>query len=313
MILKIGASFVLVMVFLVAHTYAQSNGNESDGSNIVISQSKTPGPGLVRDTIQPRIVSVSPADGTIRVPLLPTITATFSEPMQGSTISTSTFQIRDNEDKIVQGTITKEPRGLPQKVIMFKPLSLLAPAMQYSVTVTTDAKDLAGNPLANSTKWYFTTTQNQAFTGTFQPPKDNSGTIQPPIDTSEPSADIVSPRVVSVRPMTGATNIPVTSNVIVTFSEPVLHSTVSITTFKLTTMGTNYGQGPFGQIPVPTVVNVPGTVSLSNDGKTATFRPAQQLMTSRDYYYSLTGVIDLAGNPLAPVPNFKGSFTTSPP
>ena len=56
--------------------------------------------------------------------------------------------------------------------------------------------------------------------------------------------------------------------------------------------------------------NVPGSVSLSQDGKKATFTPSQSLVASTLYTATITtGVKDLAGNGLAS--NKVWSFTTA--
>jgi hypothetical protein len=199
-----------------------------------------------------------------------------------------------------------EPKGVPPKVITFKPTSPLASSRSYSVTITTGVKDLAGNPLASVAKWSFTT-GNQKLAGTFQPPTGTAGVFKPPVDTTTDTTF----RVLSVKPVNGATGIPVTYPVTISFSKSVQPSTVSGTTFKLTTISIEYqGPSPF-QIPVPVVVNVPGSVLLSPDGRTAIFDPAQPLLSQKTYTYMLTGVKDLGGNPLTPNPEVKGSFTTS--
>ena len=42
-------------------------------------------------------------------------------------------------------------------VLLFKPDADLAPGTQYTASVSTAAKDLAGNPLAAAKTWQFTT------------------------------------------------------------------------------------------------------------------------------------------------------------
>lgn len=258
-------------------------------------QGAIPPAGTAADTIQPRVVSFNPPNGATGVPLLSTIRATFSEPVQGSTISTSTFQVRDSAGSIVPGIVTKEPAGVPPNVIVFKPSTPLASSKIYSATITTGVKDLAGNPLA-TTKWSFTTTATQDPAGTSQLPTGTPGT-----------SDTTSLKVVNARPADDATGVAVTSAIIVTFNKAVQPSTISTTTFKLTTTGAGAGVGSF---QIPSIVNVLGTVTLTTDGKTATFRPAQPLIVSKFYSYALTGVKDLGGNPLTPFPNVQGSFTT---
>lgn len=155
---------------------------------------------------------------------------------------------------------------------------------------------MAGNPLVGITKWSFTT-GSQAPAGTSQPPTGTSG-----------SSDTTALKVVSARPANGATGVAVSSSIIVTFSKAVQPSIVT-TTFDLVTAGPGGGVGP---IQIPSIVHVPGTATLSTDGKTATFRPAQPLTVTKTYSYWITGPKDLAGNPLTPFPNLGGSFTNGP-
>ena len=46
---------------------------------------------------------------------------------------------------------------LVRDALIFKPDADLAPGTQYTATVSTAAKDLAGNPLANPVTWSYTT------------------------------------------------------------------------------------------------------------------------------------------------------------
>jgi hypothetical protein len=253
-------------------------------------QGAIPPAGTASDSIQPKVVSFNPSNGAIGVPLLPSIVVTFSEPVQISSISTSTFQVRDSAGNIVPGSMSMEPAGVPPKVITFKPTSPLASSRSYSVTITTGVKDLAGNPLASVAKSSFTTGA-QAPAGTSPPP---TGTATDPL------------KVVSIRPANGATGVPVSSSIIITFNKAVQLSSVA-TTFDLITAGPGAGIGPF---QIPSIVHVPGTTTLSADGKILTFRPAAPLTVTKNYSYTLSGPKDLAGNPLTPNPNIAGSFTT---
>jgi hypothetical protein len=69
-----------------------------------------------------------------------------------------------------------------------------------------------------------------------------------------------------------------------TFSEAMSRSTVSISTFKIE-------KG---------ITNIPGSVQLSQDSKTASFDPASNLEPLTEYKATITtGVKDLAGNAMA--------------
>jgi hypothetical protein len=103
------------------------------------------------------------------------------------------------------------------------------------------------------------------------------------------------PTVMGMSPAGGTSNIQVNSVIKVMFSEPMLSSSISTSTFILRIAGT------------PTKLG--GAVSLSSDGKTATFEPSANLATSTRYVATIfTGAMDLAGNALSQ--SKKWSFTT---
>jgi hypothetical protein len=272
-----------------------AGGKAIEKPMIFTIQGAIPPTGTVAETIQPKVTTFNPANGATGIPLLSTITATFSEPVQPSTISTSTFQVKDSGGATVPGTVTMEPAGVPPKVIVFKPSSQLASSKTYSVTITTGVKDLAGNPLASVAKSFFTT-GTQASGGTSPSPTGTSG-------------DTTQLKVVSIKPVDRATGVPITSTIVVTFSKAVLPSSVT-TTFDLITAGPGGGVGP---LQIPSIVHVPGTATLSTDGKTVTFRPNAPFEVTKTYTYSILGPKDLAGSPLTPNPNISGSFTTGSP
>jgi hypothetical protein len=129
-------------------------------------------------------------------------------------------------------------------------------------------KDLVGNPLAADKVWSFTTL----------PP--------PPTDTT-------APRVTSTSPVANATGVAPSANVIATFSEKMMASSINTQTFKLlkvTSSGTTQ------------ITNV--SVSLSTDGLTATLNPFGTSTTThlaRGTKYKAvvsTGAKDMASNQL---------------
>src|ERR1700745_1092602 len=77
--------------------------------------------------------------------------ATFSEAMDPLTTTTVTFTLKQGTTPVL-GTVTYA--GV---TATFNPLSALAPNTTYTATITTGAMDLAGNALANSFVWSFTT------------------------------------------------------------------------------------------------------------------------------------------------------------
>jgi hypothetical protein len=103
------------------------------------------------DTTAPVIDSTGPADSATGIAINTIITATFSEAMQSSTITGTTFTLI-NDAGAVAGTIT-----YATKTVTFTPSAALIGETAYTATITTGVKDLAGNPLTANYSWTFTT------------------------------------------------------------------------------------------------------------------------------------------------------------
>ena len=104
------------------------------------------------------MTSLSPPDVSTGVCLTRTVSATFSEPMDATTISTSTLRVTDN-GVAVAGSVSYDA---PSQVASFVPSSASGFAASRSFVVTvasgsTGVKDLAGNALAVDRVWGFST------------------------------------------------------------------------------------------------------------------------------------------------------------
>jgi hypothetical protein len=109
------------------------------------------------DVTPPTIIFTTPASGVISVPTNATVNATFSEAMDPSTISSSTFTVAASGVPSLTGTYAYD---VPSRVATFTPSSLLQTFTLYTATITTGASDLAGNALAagaTPNPWTFTT------------------------------------------------------------------------------------------------------------------------------------------------------------
>jgi len=107
------------------------------------------------------------------------------------------------------------------------------------------------------------------------------------------SCDSTPPAVALVSPAAGSVNVPVGSAVSVSFSEPIDPASVTSGTLTLTSVNGT----------------VPGTVSVSSDGLSITFKPYNQLGYSCLYTLTLgAGVRDVSGN--ATASGVTASFTT---
>ena len=111
------------------------------------------------DNIAPTVIATNPANGATGVAI---ITASFSEPMNASTVTAATFTVTGPGPTAVAGTVAY---NASTQIAIFTPTTALAASTTYTATITTGAKDVAGNSLASNRVWSFTTaatTGNQA-------------------------------------------------------------------------------------------------------------------------------------------------------
>ena len=136
----------------------------------------------------------------------------------------------------------------------------------YTLTATTGITDTRGNTLASEISASFTIKQ--------------------------PDATV--PTVTAVAPNDGAIGVPVTTQVVASFSEAIAPATIDTTSVTLT---------PDGGSPVA------AQVVLSANGLSVTLIPSAELALNTLHHVTITtDVTDLVGNPLAAV--FTSSFTT---
>ena len=233
-------------------TGAQDLAGASLASNYVWTFRTLPAP------TPPTVISTVPVDGATSVPINQALSATFSAAMTPATIDTTTFTLAETTSgTAVTGTVTYVPAG---SVATFTPTASLAPTTEYTATITTGAKNLAGTGLASNYVWTFTTAAL-------------------PI--------VVPPTVVSTIPLDLATDVPLNQVVSATFSKAMNPATISSATFTLTAPGT------------PPVA-VPGLVAYAAVGNTLTFTPTANLAPSTLFTATITtGAQDLTGTPLA--------------
>ena len=141
--------------------YSDYVGTDSDGDGIGDNPYPIPGGGsvdnfplivpYVPDTTPPTVSSVSPDDGATDVEIDTTVTATFSEAMDSSTITTNSFTLTGSE---VTGTLTYDSNT---HTATFTTDAKLDYAHEYTATLSTDITDEAGNPLTEPYTWSFTT------------------------------------------------------------------------------------------------------------------------------------------------------------
>jgi hypothetical protein len=102
--------------------------------------------------VPPTVIAETPPNGATGVCSNQSVTATFSKQMNPATINTSTFTLMG--PSAVAGTVTLDSTGT---IATFTPSSNLLLSTTYTATITTGAKDLAGDALASNFVWTFTT------------------------------------------------------------------------------------------------------------------------------------------------------------
>ncbi len=147
------------------------------------------------DTTPPTVTATTPVSGATGVAFGATPSATFSEPVQAGTIG---FTVQNTANVNVSGTVSYDA---PSNTATFTPTSPLAASTVYTARVT-GAQDVAGNTMAGTTAWSFTTA--------------------PPPDTTPPTVTVTTP-------LAGATGVATSVTPSATFSEAVQAATVNFT------------------------------------------------------------------------------------
>jgi hypothetical protein len=156
--------------------------------------------GLAGDVTKPTVTATIPANVATSVPTNTKVGATFSEVMDAATISSQTFTVKQGATT-VPGIVSYSGVNA-----LFTPTNTLAANTVYTATITTGAKDLAGNAVASNSVWSWTTAA---------------------------VADTAKPTVTLVNPADLATAVATNSAVHATFSKAMDPLTVSTANFTL--------------------------------------------------------------------------------
>jgi hypothetical protein len=116
------------------------------------------------DTIAPVINEVVPQNNASGVSTSIKVTATFSEAIDPTTITSSSFELRDASNNVVPSQLIYDSNS---KTVTLDPAGHLLCLTKYTATVkggTNGVKDFAGNPIATDLSWSFTTTELSSFT-----------------------------------------------------------------------------------------------------------------------------------------------------
>jgi len=149
------------------------------------------------DTAAPTVSDISPASGATDVALATVVTATFSERMDESTITTGSFTLDG-----VAGSVSYD---FGSYTATFTPAANLTEGTTYTATLTTAVTDAAGNALGAEYSWSFTTTTD----------------------------DTTPPTVVSTSPASDEIDVAVGANITATFSEAMDVATITTGSFTV--------------------------------------------------------------------------------
>jgi len=167
----------------------------------------------IRDLIVPEITSTTPSSNSKNAVINTFINVTFSERMSESSINSSTFQLLDNTGRTVSGAVTYSGTSAT-----LKPDQALTKNSDYSVKLSRQMKDSAGNQILSDYIWQFTT-----------------GVLT---DTSAPTVDEVLP-----EPYTGS--VALNTNIEISLTELVSASSITADNFIVTDSESNIVTGIF--------------------------------------------------------------------
>ncbi|NTW99872.1 MAG: outer membrane beta-barrel domain-containing protein [Geobacteraceae bacterium] len=154
----------------------------------------------VADTDAPKVVFTAPVNGATAVPVNQKASVAFDEDMDQDTLTSSTFTVKQGTTP-VSGTVTSTGT-----TATFTPAHYFEKDKTYTATVTTGAKDLAGNKMAGNYQWAFTTGL---------------------------AADTTAPTVTFTSPVKGATAAPVKQKINAAFSENMDPASINSATFTV--------------------------------------------------------------------------------
>ncbi len=136
--------------------------------------------GTVPDKTPPTVLpdTLVPARDAADIPIYMTISVTFSEPMNPSTINTTTFKISSNGSG-VNGTVTLDDTGMKAIFMLSGPLVYNTTYTVSIVGGTSGVKDLAGNSLVADYTWSFKTAPQPVPSYTITATSGANGSISP--------------------------------------------------------------------------------------------------------------------------------------
>ena len=205
----------------------------------------------------PTVTFTQPANNATGVARNAKILAVFSEEMNPATITDNSITVRGPDGVAIGGTVAYTEGA---RSASFTPTSpdVLPPNSRITASISTAAKDLAGNALAATFVWGFRTAAT--------------------LDTTRPT-------VTFTQPANGAQDVPRNTRVAATFSEDMDPASITAVTFTLTGPGVTPVAGNVTYVPASrTAIFAPSIPAILPAGTTFTG--------------TIDGAKDLAGNAL---------------
>jgi hypothetical protein len=246
----------------VAVSDVVSNGTgRADGLSLAANGATADFGTILLDNTAITVTSVTPADGAANVATNAAVTVTFSEPASAASVNAGTVRLLQGASGVGASLALSADR----RAVTLTPSARLKDKAAFTVLVTTGVEDPTGHRLPTEFRSTFTT------------------------------VDETAPFVTAISPATGALQVPVETEIAVTFDEALdraqnLDAVVAVTTG--------------GATPEP----VAGTRTLDESGRVLTFRASGGLAESRRYTVTVTGQRDAAGNAQAAAAS--STFTT---
>jgi|GEM_PF-1175458 len=206
----------------------------------------------------PTVTAVTPLINSTGIAIGTTVTATFSEAMNSSTITGSTFTLTPAGGAAVAATVS-----YAANVATLTPTAQLVNNTVYTATITTGVQSSAGSALAANYTWSFTTA----------------------------TAVLTPPSVTVVTPLNASTTAGINSTVTASFNQAMDSSTITASTFTLTGPGNSSVQGTVGY--ANSVATFTPAANLANNTAytatlSASIKSSTEVALSAPYTWSFT-------------------------
>src|SRR5215471_3898888 len=187
--------------------------------------------GTSTDTVQPIILSTTPANGASNVAVTSTIVVKFSKSINPLTLNSSSFNVYLNSGNPIAGSFSMSTGTLSNDTVTFTPTSEMPGSQRVYVSISS-VQDYTGN-------------NNQGYSFNF----NTAATV-----------DTTAPTVTSITPLNNSTNLGLNTIVSITFSESIDPNTINNNNFGLFNGNTRLSVSIGRSQDLRTVTLNPGTL-----------------------------------------------------